>query len=112
MTGQPATVRAGIGRENGRRMDQLAMMILGLTCILQVIIVLIVGHKVHRLERTINAHDRLFDSLNRLDKATARQIAIMRVEIKGHNHSADHSHCHCFQPLRGDRGEISIGNGQ
>ena len=93
-------------------MDQLVSMILGLTCILQIIIVLIVGHKVRTLERTINAHDRLFDSLNRLDKATAHQIAIMRWEIKRLDHSVVNVQCHCFRPPRPHRGERTIGDGQ
>jgi hypothetical protein len=93
-------------------MAEIMWVSLGLTCILQLIIILMVGAKVRHIERTINAHGRLFDSLNRLDKATAHQIVVMRAEIKGHTHSPDHSHCHCFQPLREGRGERTIGDDQ
>ena len=93
-------------------MDELTATALGLTCILQIIIVTIIAAKVRRMERTQNEHARHLFALNQLDRAMARQIGLVRREIYRLDQCPCHSGYHCLRPSPRPRGERTTGDGQ
>jgi hypothetical protein len=93
-------------------MPEMMFIALGLTCILQLVIILLVGAKVRRLERTINEHSRHLYALNQLDRAMARQIDLVRRAIKRIEECTCHSGCPFVRTTPAPRGERTTGDGQ
>lgn len=54
---------------------------LGITAILQLVVILVMGGAVRRIERVTREHDRHLFALNQLNRAQARQIGILRSEL-------------------------------
>jgi hypothetical protein len=108
-----------IARDNGAEWGDVAELMwvaLGLTAILQLCVIIVIGSQCRKIERTQNEHARHLFALNQVDKAQARLIEGVRQRIYSDSHSHDHSPLHYERHSsggrRGHRGERSSGDGQ